>query len=273
MPHKPVLTEKNLSDQSGKVFIVTGATGGIGKGLTSILYQHNAKIYVAARSQSKANKLMEELRQAHPKSKGEVVFLKLELDDLTTIKASATEFLAKESRLDVIWNNAGVMVPPPGSKTKQGYELQLGINNLGHFLFMHFLTPILEKTAKTAPEDSVRVVWVSSSAADSAPRPAIDFSNMDYKRDEGLWGPYMRSKAGNAIHAIEFARRTQGSGIISLVSGDVGKTGPCPRPSNRLNQALNPGNFVTDLQQNMPKIQLVLFVGLPPSPRTFQSRC
>ena len=120
--------------------------------------------------------------------------------------------------MDVLWNNAGVMIPPEGSKTKQGYELQLGINNLGHFLFTYFLTPILQKTAKTSAPNSVRVLWVSSSAADAAPRPAIDFSNMDYARKEGQWSPYMRSKAGSVIHSVEFARRTAGSGIISIVS-------------------------------------------------------
>jgi NAD(P)-dependent dehydrogenase (short-subunit alcohol dehydrogenase family) len=217
-PHKAVLTENNIGDQSGKVFIVTGATGGIGKELIKILYDQNAKVYIAARSNSKAKKLIEEVKLASPESKGELAFLKLELDDLTTIKASAEEFLAKENRLDVLWNNAGVMIPPEGSKTKQGYELQLGINNLGHFLFTHFLTPILQKTAKASAPNSVRVLWVSSSAADGAPRPAIDLSNMDYSRKEGLWGPYMRSKAGSVIHSVEFARRTAGSGIISIVS-------------------------------------------------------
>lgn len=219
-PHKAVFTEKHVPDQAGKVFIVTGGTGGLGKELCSILYEHNAKVYVTARSESKSVEMMDELRRAHPKSTGELVFLKLELDDLTTIKASAQEFLAKESRLDVLWNNAGVMVPPNGSKTKQGYELQLGVNNLGHFHFTHFLIPVLKETAKKAPPNSVRVVWVSSSAADHAPHPAIDFSNMDYAREEGIWSKYCRSKAGNVLHSAEFARRTKDSGIISLVSSN-----------------------------------------------------
>jgi retinol dehydrogenase 12 len=88
------------------------------------------------------------------------VFLRLDLDDLTTIKKSAEEFLAKETRLDVLWNNAGVMIPPQGSKTKQGYELQLGTNNVAPFLFTKFLTPLLVETAKSATKGSVRVLWV-----------------------------------------------------------------------------------------------------------------
>ncbi|GAM40129.1 short-chain dehydrogenase [Talaromyces pinophilus] len=238
-PHKPVLTEKNLTDQRGKIFLVTGGSGGLGKELINILYQQNAKIYVAARSESKTMEVIREIQRAHPSSAGELVFLRLQLDDLTTIKQSADEFLAKENRLHVLWNNAGVMIPPQGSKTVQGYELQIGTNNLGHFLFTHFLRPVLAETAKTAPKNSVRVVWVSSSAADGAPHPAIDFSNMDYHIEEGIWSKYSRSKAGNVLHSAEFARRTANEGIISV--------------------ALNPGNFVTNLQQNMPRVQLAMF--------------
>jgi NAD(P)-dependent dehydrogenase (short-subunit alcohol dehydrogenase family) len=190
----------------------------LGKELIAILYQRNAKIYAAARSKDKTAAMIEDIERRFPNSKGEIHFLSIQLDDLTTIKASAEEFLAKETRLDVLWNNAGVMVPPQGSKTKQGYELQLGTNNLGPFLFTHFLTPILTRTASIAPANSVRIVWVSSSAADGAPKPAINFDNMDYHREEGPWTKYGRSKAGNVLHAVEFARRTQGSGIVSLVS-------------------------------------------------------
>ncbi|KAF0320225.1 putative short-chain dehydrogenase [Colletotrichum asianum] len=240
-PHKPTLTEENLPDQAGKVFLITGASGGIGTELVKILYSKNANIWLAARSYSKTQAVINEIKADHPASIGEMVFLKLQLDDLSTIRASAQQFLSRENRLDVLWNNAGVMVPPQGSTTVQGHELQLGINNLGHQLFTQLLTPLLEKTSQIAPNDTVRVIWVSSSAADGAPRPAIDFTNMDYLKEEGIWSKYSRSKAGNVIQASEYARRMKDSGIISL--------------------SLNPGNFVTNLQQNMPKMQLAMFAG------------
>ncbi|KAF5681842.1 hypothetical protein FDENT_7909 [Fusarium denticulatum] len=144
------------------------------------------KIYMAARSRTKTDKVMRDIKAAHPNSTGSMIFLSLVLDDLTTIKASAQEFLSQESRLDVLYNNAGVMVPPQGSKTVQGYELQVDVNNLVPFLFTHFLHPILAATAQVAPKNSVRVIWVSSSAADGAPTPAIDFMNMDYHKEEGI---------------------------------------------------------------------------------------
>lgn len=200
------------------MFLVTGASGGLGKRLVDIIYQHHGKIYLAARSESKTNEVIQEIKAAHPTSKGDLQFLKLHLDDLTTIKQTADDFLSKESRLDVMWNNAGVMIPPEGSTTKQGYELQYGVNNVAHFLLTHLLRSALETAAKSAPKASVRVIWVSSSAADAAPNPAVDLTNMDYHRKEGAWLKYSRSKAACVIHSAEFARRTRGTGIISLVS-------------------------------------------------------
>ncbi|KXH48475.1 short-chain dehydrogenase [Colletotrichum simmondsii] len=215
-PPKASFTEANLPDQSDKVFIVTGSSGGLGKELTKILYQKNAKIYMACRSEAKTAAVIKELKELYPNSHGHAEYLHLDLNDLTTIKQSAQEFLSKETRLDVLWNNAGVMTPPPGSKTAQGYELQLGTNNLAPFLFTHFLRPVLSGTVKVAARDSVRVVWVSSSTAAMAPKPPIDFSNMNYAKDESQMQKYARSKAGNVLHGTDFARRVSGEGIISV---------------------------------------------------------
>lgn len=237
-PPKPTLTEKTLPDQTGsvslivsfyqslyiltqfatKVFIVTGGASGLGFELINILYARNGKVYLAGRSEDKALTAIEAMKSKHPKSTGEIIFLYLDLNDLSTIRKSADEFLAKETRLDVLFNNAGVMVPPQGSKTAQGYELQLGTNNLAPFLFTMLLSPLMASTATKAPKDSVRVVWVSSSAVTIAPNPAVDFGNMDYHKEEGIWTKYSRSKAGLVMYAAELARRTNGQGIISVVS-------------------------------------------------------
>lgn len=198
---------------------MTGATSGVGKELTSILYAHDAKVYLAAWSSEKATSAINELKSGHPNSKGELVFLKLDLNDLSTIQASAQEFLDKETRLGVLWNNAGVMIPPQGSKTTQNYELQLGTNNIAPFLFTKLLVPILAQTAKNAPAGSVRVVWVSSSAAERfSPEGGVDMSNLDYKKDQSAWHKYGVSKAGNILQATEFAKRYKSTGIISIVS-------------------------------------------------------
>lgn len=239
-PPAAAFTEKNLPDQTGKVFIVTGSSSGVGKELAQILYSHNAKVYVAARSQEKSTEAIESIKTAFPESKGELVFLHLDLDDLTTIKKSAEDFLSKETKLDVLWNNAGVMVPPQGSKTKQGYELQLGTNNVAPFLFTNLLTPLLVSTAKVSPPGAVRVVWVSSSAAEAfSPVNGVDMNNLDYKTDKGAWHKYGVSKAGNVLHSHEYAKRHGGDGIISV--------------------SLNPGNLKTSLQRHVPGWQAALF--------------
>ncbi|KAM0273497.1 hypothetical protein ACHAQH_008321 [Verticillium albo-atrum] len=230
---------------TGQVFIVTGGNSGVGKELVNILYQHNARVWIATRSKERTDEAIAEIKKAHPKSKGQLIFLKLVLDDLSTIKKSASEFLAQETRLDVIWNNAGVMLPPEGSKTAQGYELQLGVNSLAHFLFIKFLTPLLQDTARTAPQKSVRIVWVSSMSADFAPKPCIDFDNMDYHKPEVNSTKYNRSKSGNLIHAAEFDRRFPESNIVSV--------------------SMNPGLLNTNLQRNFGAVQKfqVKLIGKP----------
>lgn len=101
----------------------------------------------------------------------------------------------------------------------QGHELQLGVNNLGPFLFTKLLTPLLIETAKSAPKGSVRVVWVSSSAAKNfAPQGGVELGNIDYQKDKGTWFKYGTSKAGNIFQGKEFARRYRDSGVISVVS-------------------------------------------------------
>ena len=113
---------------------------------------------------------------------------------------------------------SGVMVPPQGSTTKQGYEKQLGTNNVAPFLLTKLLHPMLAKTASTAPKDSVRVVWVSSSGAEVySPKGGVDMDNLDYKKKKNLWWKYGTSKAGNVLHSGEFAKRFQNEGIISVV--------------------------------------------------------
>jgi retinol dehydrogenase-12 len=81
---------------------VTGSSSGVGKQLAQILYSHDAKVYIAARSIEKADKAIADIKAAFPKSNGELIFLYLNLDDLTTVRKSAEDFLSKETKLDVL---------------------------------------------------------------------------------------------------------------------------------------------------------------------------
>ncbi|RYP83763.1 hypothetical protein DL769_001295 [Monosporascus sp. CRB-8-3] len=233
-PPKPAFTEKDLPQLRGKVYLITGANSGLGKELAQLLYSKNAKVYIASRSEAKALQAMDAIKQAEPNSSGELDFIRLDLADLSTIKASAQKFLERENKLHVLWNNAGVMKPAPGSKTAQGYELQLGINNVGTFLFTKLLTPILAATAKAEPPGVVRVVWVGSSAGETpfAPKGGVPMDNLDYHKDLGWFPKYCISKAGNYLQGTEYARRHKADGIISI--------------------PLNPGHLDSDLWRNQP---------------------
>lgn len=208
----------------------------MGKELARILYTKNAKVYIAARSEEKATQAIEDIKRAAPESRGALFFLRLDLADLTTIKPTVQKFLQQESKLHVLFNNAGVMKPDEGAASAQGYELQLGVNNVGTFLFTKLLTPILAATAKTERPGTVRVVWVSSSAAEAplSPKGGVVMDNLDYHKDMGWLAKYAISKAGNYLHGSEFAKRHRADGIVSV--------------------SLNPGNLNSDLWRNQSNV-------------------
>lgn len=219
-PPAPSFTQHSLPDLKHKVYIVTGASAGVGKELSRLLYSRNATVYLTARSFEKAKVAIDWIEARHPSSQGKLSYLHLELNDLEGIKTSAETFLAQESRLDVLFNNAGIMGTPKGGTTKQGYEEHLGINCVAPFLFTKLLTPVLRATAeKEEDKGSVRVVWVSSMAAYiAAPSGGIDMQNLDYsKKDAWQSAKYGISKSGNILHALEYRRRYEGDGIVSIV--------------------------------------------------------
>ncbi|KAI1289058.1 short-chain dehydrogenase [Xylaria venustula] len=234
IPPKPKFTENNVPDLSGKVYLVTGSNTGVGKQLVRLLYSKNAKVYVAARSERKANNAIEDIRNSHPSSAGILTFLKIDLNDLSSVKAAAEKFLSMETRLHVLFNNAGVQNTNKGANTAQGYEHHLGINTIAPFLFTKLLTPILANTAQTesSTPGSVRVIWVSSQGAELSGLKSIglDINNLDYHRDESDLMKYSISKVGNWLHGVEYARRHRSDGIISI--------------------PLNPGNLTSDLYRD-----------------------
>lgn len=206
---------------------MTGASSGVGKELTRILYSRNATVYLVGRSASRSLDTTSEIKSGFPDSKGNLIFIKADFEDLVSVKNGAKLFLQKEERLDGLWNNAGVMLPEPGNRTKQGYELQLGTNTLGPFLFSRLLTPILISTAKERKPGEVRIMWVASSAAELfTPKGGIDIENLDYKKDVSNTQKYGISKAGMILLNQEFARRHRVNGIISVVC----QINPSPGP-------------------------------------------
>ena len=159
------------------------------------------------------------------------MFFKLDLNDLTAVKASATEFLSLESKLHVLVNNAGVQSANGQAKTVQGYEKNLGVNCLGTFLFTKLLTPLLVSTAKSERPGVARVVWVSSNMdLAGAKDTGVLLENLDYHEDKPALLKYGYSKAGDYLYSVEYARRYKEHGVISV--------------------SLNPGNLWSELYRD-----------------------
>ncbi|ETS73707.1 hypothetical protein PFICI_14653 [Pestalotiopsis fici W106-1] len=214
-PGKAQFTDENVPDLTDKVVIVTGSNTGLGKEIARIVYAKNARVYIMARSEKKSLEAIADIKEAVPNSAGELIYLPLDLSDLNKVNESAREFIRRERQLHILFNNAGVGYPEQGSKSQQGYELQMGVNCIGTFAFTKLLTPLLVATAKTAPTNSVRVVWVSSSAAEAI--SSKDFVEKVPKVDEmSGFEQYCMSKLGNYYHATEFAARHRADGVVSL---------------------------------------------------------
>jgi NAD(P)-dependent dehydrogenase (short-subunit alcohol dehydrogenase family) len=238
---KPRLTEKNLPEQNGRVHIVTGGYAGVGKELAAILYGKGSTVYIAGRNEQKAEKAMRQIKEEHPSSLGQLHFLFLDLNDLSSIKTTVENFLSRESRLDVLVNNAGVMFPPKGSKTAQGHDLQFGTNMLGPYLLTKLLIPVMVETAKTAAPDSVRVLWASSLAiqvlSPSRGGIVLDESGAPKVLDNQQTN-YGQTKVGNVFLAVKTQELYGSQGIRSV--------------------SFNPGNLKTEIQRHASGLMMKL---------------
>jgi retinol dehydrogenase 12 len=120
-PPEPTFTEKDLPSLAGKVVIITGAASGLGLELAKILYIAGGTVYIAARSVSRCEGAIQKIKAqtSGRKFEGKLKILAVDLADLGSVKGATNEFLRQETRLDVLVNNAGIMLPPAGSKSKQ----------------------------------------------------------------------------------------------------------------------------------------------------------
>jgi NAD(P)-dependent dehydrogenase (short-subunit alcohol dehydrogenase family) len=192
----PRWTADDIPDLSGQVIIVTGANSGIGFEATKELVRHGAQVIMACRSVEKATAALSKLQADIPSANAEV--MALDLGDLDSVRAFATAFQAKYNRLDVLINNAGVMIPPYG-KTAQGFELQIGVNHLGHFA----LTGLLLNSLLTTPAS--RVVTVSSGAHQFG---KMDFDDLHWEQKEyNANAAYGQSKLANLLFTYELQRK------------------------------------------------------------------
>ncbi|PSR79584.1 hypothetical protein BD289DRAFT_375325 [Coniella lustricola] len=227
LPPKPTYTEDSVPRQDGRVFIITGGNSGIGLALVKLLYPKGAKIYIACRSEERAKAAIEEVLEEYrttaaqnkavksAETPGSITYMPLDLNDLSTIKASAAFFKERESRLDVLWNNAGIAGSPIGTKTAQGLEGHIGVNCVAPLMFTQELLPELRAAAAASPSSpgATRVVWTGSLIIERfAPESGVDLEVLDRINAEGTGSEsgsrdYGASKAGNWLLGVEGARR------------------------------------------------------------------
>jgi retinol dehydrogenase 12 len=218
---EPTLTKETIPDQSDRVVLVTGGYGGVGFEVSSILYQRNATVYIAGRSEAKGQSALEKIKTAHPQSRGRIEFLKVDLTDLATIKPMVEAFMAKERRLHWLNNNAGVMRTPVNVKSAQGMNVQFSTNIYGPFLLTKLLLPVLRHTAVDELPGSVRVTWAGSLGtilSQFAGGLEWEADGTRLAGEESLDGAYHVTKAANYLLGVEFGKRSgNDDGVLHVV--------------------------------------------------------
>jgi dehydrogenase/reductase SDR family protein 13 len=216
-----------MSDLSGKTFVVTGANTGIGKETVRALAQRGAHVVLACRSEDKTRPVLEEIRAQSPTAKLELIGL--DLGDLASVRAGATELLRRDHPIHVLVNNAGLA--SVRGRTKDGFELAFGTNHLGHYLLTRMLLDRVQKSA--APGTPARIVNVSSHSHYSA--KTIDFDAVqDASRSVTGLHEYEVSKLANVLFTKELARRLDAAQVTAY--------------------ALHPGVIASDIwQRRVPR--------------------
>ena len=211
----------NIQNQENRIVIITGASSGLGKEATKILAGKNATVVMAVRNTQKAESVAQQITKEFPNSKIDV--RKLELNSLNSIKTFAQGIKSSYGQLDVLINNAGVMACP-FSKTEDGFEIQMGVNHLGHFALTGHLLPLMKKTKGS------RIVATSSIAHRQGD---IDFEDLDWAKRKYVTGKaYGDSKIANLYFAYELARKFKSDPNAPMVT------------------AAHPGWTTTDLQRH-----------------------
>lgn len=195
-------TVRDIPPQQGRLVVITGATSGIGLEAALALAGAGANVVLTGRDDAKGDAALKRIRAQHPRAT--VRYAHLDLANLASVSAFAEQFSREHGALDLLINNAGVMVPPTRFTTRDGFELQFGTNYLGHFALTHYLLPVLR--AGKQP----RVVNVSSGAHRLL--AAIHFDDLQWERRYQPWRAYAQSKLALLMFGFELQRRSDANG-------------------------------------------------------------
>lgn len=238
-------TSEDIPDQNGRIVIVTGANTGIGYETAKALARKGARVTLACRSREKGEDAAARIMAESPS--GGAVYARLDLADLESVRAFTEAFIGSNERLDLLINNAGVMVPPE-SKTAQGFELQFGVNHLAHFALTQHLLDLLRAT------QGARVVNVSSIAHKQG---AMDFEDLNFTdRKYRPWQAYGQSKLANLLFTFELQRRLEDERTsVIAVAAHPGWTGTDLQRHSGLAGFLNPFLAMPTPQGALPTLR------------------
>lgn len=198
---------QDMPEQTDKIVVITG-TGGLAYDDALALTAKGATVILAGRSVDKADISIRKIKARMPEAK--IYFEPLDLADLDSVEHFAERMAMDYERIDVLINNAGVMMPKERQMTKDGFELQFGTNYLGHFALTALLLPMLMKS------EQARVISLSSLAHRSG---HIDFDNLNAEDHYKPMEAYAQSKLACLMFGLELERRSKekGYGIVSIV--------------------------------------------------------
>ena len=197
---------ENIPDLTDKIVIVTGANSGIGYEMARALARKQATVILACRNKDKGQAAERQIAQEYPGAKAELGLL--DLSNLALVRRFAGEFTRRYDRLDILINNAGIMRTPFG-KTTDGFELQFGVNHLGHFALTGLLLDLIVRTPQA------RVVTVSSGGHRFG---KIDFDNLNADKGYDAGAAYGQSKLANLLFTYELHRRFKGAGVDAIAA-------------------------------------------------------
>ena len=199
-------TTDDIPNQKGKIILITGANSGLGLEASRVLSQKEATVIMAVRKLENGKAAIEKIRNENPTANVEL--MQLDLSDLDSISKFSEEFHSKYTQLNALLNNAGVMFPPKREETKQGFEIQFGVNHLGHFALTGLLLDLLKKTPHS------RVVTQSSIGHKVA--VDINFDNLNFEKSYSKMKAYAQSKLANLLFTYELDRKFKAHNIDAM---------------------------------------------------------
>src|ERR1035441_5546435 len=199
-------TVKSIPSQAGRRVLITGANSGIGFYAAAELTHKGAHVLLGCRDQSKGDAALARMRALDPGANAEVVVL--DLASLESVRAFAAAELARGVPLDLLINNAGVMAPKQRLETADGFELQFGVNVLGHFALTALLLPALLRAAAVQGQRP-RVVTLASIAHKMG---RLNFEDLQSTKSYSPMGAYRQSKLADLMFAFELDRRLRAAG-------------------------------------------------------------